>query len=808
MSEITGLTFELGERGYQALPIAHGQARLCWEAPYQNTLLELAGEIFPQAHYAPAREPTTVCFSYTDEGGEWMSTSHAANEEEPTVEEFRRIQGCFEYLYTLTNDPSMPQSKRDFLRNLRLPDPRLTPELWRVVNGRLFILWGLAKQGIDGTFSPYLASSDGGLYGRLGISPDAQAAPTAVLPPSRPLPWWKKVLHFLLGTLLCLLGLILVLWLLQSCTAENSRWHRTLPPILGRPPAENTPGDGNEHRGSISGEDEPSPSPDPYNPDKDTESPGPDENVPGNGNDNGGSNSEENVPSPSPDPYNPDKDINSPGPDDNTPGGGNDNGGSSSEEDEPLPSPDPYDADKDTESPAPGDNTPGDNSDNGHASERDAIPPPPSEQRLHTFRVELVNERPDTSGQVSQATFRLSSREALPDDLQVRTWTINGRPVSGSASLTFSPKGGLRYDRNYTLSATVLLNGIEQRVVPYQWNLLDEPTWQIIEDGLERDQRKKRYRLVCCNASTVTPLVRSWQVKFREASPAATELPFVFEQSPLGGNRVAVSWDIGTYKGAYFLELTADLQYATLRGHTATLTHRELIPFVHASSTEELSRAKYEAVINNVYFCLASQTDGNTSNGTAFAISNRRLLTNYHVAVGSMPERYATPTEYAVRPVLELSNASGRTFHARVIASDRARDLALLELCDAQGNDTDLRLPGYLPLATSKSLANISPKTPRHVFALGYPQGTVRMGPPAITDGKTERIERIREIETLVSFTDIQPGYSGGPLIDYASGIVLGINHSTYIEKDAAYKGADLATTATEARRWYERCDK
>ncbi|MGN0886215.1 MAG: serine protease [Candidatus Spyradenecus sp.] len=727
MSEMTGLRFELDAQGYQALPIAHGQAHLCWEAPYQNTLLELAGEIFPRAVYAPEKEPSTVCFSYTDEGGEWMHASHASNEEEPTLEEFRRVQDCFEYLYSLTVDPRMPRSKRDFLRNLRLPDPRLTPELWRVVNGRLFILWGLAKRGMDGTFSPYLASPEGGLCGLLGISPESaqkpeqavsialpqpqvQAISSQVQEPESLLPWWKKVLHFLLGAILCLLGLILLLWVLRSCTAEEHAVRRSFPPRARGPEMSSPTIPGGHAKGDI-----------------------------------GSSGSEEE------------------------------------EDSRSIPEPGPLD---------------GENASGGLSS------PPPAAQLRQTFRVELLCEQPDPGGQLSQVSFQMVPEVALPEgvEAQVRAWSINGRVVPDSESWSFTPENGLRYDRNYTISATVLIDGVVQWVVPYQWNLADEPTWQIVEEGVERDGCKVRYRLVCCNASTVTPKVRAWQVSFREASSAATELSFACDQSPLEGNRLAVSWDIGTYKGAYFLELAADLQYTTLRGHTATLTHRELIPFVHASSAEELSRAKYEAVIDNVYFCLATLTDGTLSNGTAFAISNRRLLTNYHVAVGSMPGSYASQTDYTVRPVLELSNGSGLTYHARVVASDRGRDLALLELCDAQGGETDARLPGYLPLATSEALAGISPETPRHVFAVGYPRGTVRMGPPALAEGKTERIERVREVETLFSFIGIKPGYSGGPLVDCATGTILGINHSAFVEKSPVHKGADLATAATEVR--------
>ena len=294
-----------------------------------------------------------------------------------------------------------------------------------------------------------------------------------------------------------------------------------------------------------------------------------------------------------------------------------------------------------------------------------------------------------------------------------------------------------------------------------------------------------------------------------EFSDADGKLAFDVKSEPTGATTFEMAQNIGFKRGIYRLQLMVDIAYEdTARGVTGRTAHCETIPFVHDTSTEGLNTAKYQVAIPHVYFCLARQIGGTELNGTAFAVSKKRLLTNYHVAVGGLPDHDAAGgADYRVEEVLQLTNWRGKIYHAKVEKADPARDLALLVLCDRDGADTGDELPGYLHLAPDNMLQAIE-KEPRLAFSVGYPAGTVPMGPPAYSDGKVEKLEYRREgpegIETLVTYTDIKPGYSGGPLIDYKTGQILGVNYGGEISGGTAFgKPASMATSVREVRKCF-----
>jgi hypothetical protein len=83
------------------------------------------------------------------------------------------------------------------------------------------------------------------------------------------------------------------------------------------------------------------------------------------------------------------------------------------------------------------------------------------------------------------------------------------------------------------------------------------------------------------------------------------------------------------------------------------------------------------------------------------------------------------------------------------------------------------------------------------------------MGPPAFTDGKAEKIfkrdyyynGKKEMYDTILNYTEIECGYSGGPLIDYQTQFVLGVNFGGLMEQSEGQKSASFATSATEVRR-------
>ncbi len=425
------------------------------------------------------------------------------------------------------------------------------------------------------------------------------------------------------------------------------------------------------------------------------------------------------------------------------------------------------------------------------------------EQRLYSFRVDKIADEEGGTSEFARVRFGIRSISSIGNQVyEVKDWQVNGRTVQ-LAGEEYSPSNGLRYDKSYTITATVLMKGRPQSVEPFQWNMIDEPTWQIFEVGKTEDG-KRQYRLRCCNSSLVKPKVTDWNVSFASFVDAGREqtLNFQTKTNIVDDQTIAITKNLEFFEGGYFMEMSAKIHY-TSRSIAKEATHKQRFSFAHDSSAEGLTRVKYELAVPSVYFCLAKTSEGGMLNGTAFAVTPKYLLTNYHVAVGGIPESYADKSDYKVTGLLLLTNAKGGKFHAKVVASDRGRDLALLRICDESGNDVNGNLPSYLSLAEDSLVDGLAKATAKNVFAIGYPKGTVMLGLPAYTDGKVERVlpGNGGRHETIVNYTDIEHGYSGGPLIDYRTGTVLGVNFGGMREFHREYKGACFATTVREVRK-------
>jgi S1-C subfamily serine protease len=143
--------------------------------------------------------------------------------------------------------------------------------------------------------------------------------------------------------------------------------------------------------------------------------------------------------------------------------------------------------------------------------------------------------------------------------------------------------------------------------------------------------------------------------------------------------------------------------------------------------------------------------------GSGFVIdADGHILTNHHVIAGNSPQ-------------VEVTLNDRSRFHAEILATDEANDLALLRI------KADKKLD-YLTLSTSENL-----KVGQKVLAIGNPFGL----DGTLTTGVISSIGRsIRDrnsiLEDLIQ-TDaaINPGNSGGPLLD-SSGNVIGVNTAIY----------------------------
>ncbi|MFL0356094.1 serine protease [Erythrobacter sp. GH1-10] len=158
--------------------------------------------------------------------------------------------------------------------------------------------------------------------------------------------------------------------------------------------------------------------------------------------------------------------------------------------------------------------------------------------------------------------------------------------------------------------------------------------------------------------------------------------------------------------------------------------------------------------------------------GTGFAVTSTMLVTNAHVV-----EDAARRQNMLVVVIPSEGDGASR---ARVVAIDRANDLALLELVD------ELRLP---PLVLRTNFV----ADDNEVVALGYPgvvdralSGSIRdwvaAQPPVKTRGFVSGQRDLRGTASILHSADIAGGNSGGPLVDDC-GRVLGVNRAVTLSR-------------------------
>ena len=411
------------------------------------------------------------------------------------------------------------------------------------------------------------------------------------------------------------------------------------------------------------------------------------------------------------------------------------------------------------------------------------------------------------SGDVANVSFSVIPQENLAGrEFVIVDWIVNGNSAGVGGIKVFSPQGGLRYSRKYTIDAHVEVDGKRQKVLPYQWNMIDEPAWQIVRDGQMEDFY--RFKLICSNSSSVEYSAKNWSVRYRKRDRYLDFLPTVKSDTE---KSVLVKSKVDGYN-TYYLEITSDVD-ATVRGRTIKDKRTDIFELMHGDSPLTLVRMKYDGALDKIFHCLARNNDGSMHNGTAFAISSKYLLTNYHVAVGSVEEQYGGSTS-RVKGLLKLSNETHRPFYAKVVDADRGRDIALLRICDKNGDETSEKFDKFFTLASSQLVRSIREgvnSTARSVIAIGYPKGTAYNGKPAFTDGKAEMTKAIPvngvngNVENVGHFTNIEPGYSGGPLIDMETGFILGVNRAGLMPVSKGHKPLKLATSVTEIRKLFKK---
>lgn len=137
-----------------------------------------------------------------------------------------------------------------------------------------------------------------------------------------------------------------------------------------------------------------------------------------------------------------------------------------------------------------------------------------------------------------------------------------------------------------------------------------------------------------------------------------------------------------------------------------------------------------------------------SSSGTGFVVAEGRVLTNNHVV--------------AECGRLLVRNAAGTRAPARVLATDRRRDLAVMAVPDGVGP----------PLSFRDAPAVRRGET---VVTYGFPLSGLLSSGPTLTSGEINALAGLRDNPNNFQISaPVQPGNSGGPLLD-SQGNVVGV---------------------------------
>ncbi|MGG5886443.1 trypsin-like peptidase domain-containing protein [Falsiroseomonas sp. HC035] len=153
------------------------------------------------------------------------------------------------------------------------------------------------------------------------------------------------------------------------------------------------------------------------------------------------------------------------------------------------------------------------------------------------------------------------------------------------------------------------------------------------------------------------------------------------------------------------------------------------------------------------------------SSGTGFVVAPGRALTNAHVV-----ERCRA---------LRVRAANGTDMTARVLRADRQRDLALIEVPAEAGP----------PLAFRREM-NI--RRGEGVVTYGFPLAGMLSSGPTLTTGEVSALAGLADDQRQFQISaPVQPGNSGGPLLDLA-GHVVGVIVSKLNAARVAQRTGDI----------------
>lgn len=174
--------------------------------------------------------------------------------------------------------------------------------------------------------------------------------------------------------------------------------------------------------------------------------------------------------------------------------------------------------------------------------------------------------------------------------------------------------------------------------------------------------------------------------------------------------------------------------------------------------------------------------DRPTSSGSGFVVAPGRALTNHHVIDGCQRVAFRT--------------AQGQVVAARVLAADPRRDLALLGYEGEAG--PALRFREGPPVARGEA-----------VVTYGFPLSGVLSSGPTLTTGDISALAGLRDNPVHFQISaPVQPGNSGGPLLDAQANVVGVVVSKLNAMRIAQMTGGDIpqnvnfAIKGAEARQF------
>lgn len=216
-------------------------------------------------------------------------------------------------------------------------------------------------------------------------------------------------------------------------------------------------------------------------------------------------------------------------------------------------------------------------------------------------------------------------------------------------------------------------------------------------------------------------------------------------------------------------------------------TYRFIKSYPTRSMYEDSFRRKYDKEKQELEAARKAEEEKQPKQwtGTGFALNNGYIVTNHHVIEDAQD--------------ISIQGVKGATtkYKAKVIASDRNNDLAILKIDDSTFDGF-----GTIPYRVSTRIVDVG----EDVFVLGYPL-TQYMGEEIkLTNGIiSSRTGYQGDVSSYQISAPIQPGNSGAPLFD-SKGDIIGIINAGISQADnvgyavkTPYLNTLLSTTLNEA---------